>query len=69
LQVSVSRPESSLARSPVNIASGRLFKTPVAGIFRGFYRRAVAGRELNGKLGRYARERLVSVQRKVASSN
>jgi MSHA biogenesis protein MshN len=33
------------------------------------YRRAVAGRGLSGKLGRYARERLVSVQRKVASSN
>jgi MSHA biogenesis protein MshN len=33
------------------------------------YRRAVASRQLNRKLGRYARERLASVQRKVASSN
>ena len=33
------------------------------------YRRAVAARGLNRKLGRYARERLASVQRKVASSN
>jgi hypothetical protein len=33
------------------------------------YRRAVAGRGLSDKLGRYAREQLASVQRKVASSN
>lgn len=33
------------------------------------YRRAVASRGLSNKLGRYARERLASVQRKAASSN
>lgn len=32
------------------------------------YRRAVAGRRLSGKLGRYARERLASVARRVSSN-